>query len=659
MASYPGDPRARPEQAVCLIPATGAIKRKRDALLNKKAVYWLTSNSHDTGTHHVIDALDDQLHTMFHRYAIPVVKHFPEQYLIFFSDSRAYHRVLHHRGVHHRGRTFNFKQWTERRGAVVSKLEFHVRLRIEGMPVHAWSEEVAAKIIGPHCAIHYVEGSSRRQDRTRTYDLWAWCFNPSKIPKRVLLIITDPDSQNAAADSFNYYHNPPRGYKGAYDYKLHIHLDVVDDLSFSAGHNWGGGWKPRREFLWNYGAPDSLGERRRGQGHDDRAGCEYWPRRDRDNHNHDDNFHRGTRHHRNQSSWGRVTRCRGAVDDCYSSNRYRGGNHGRDGRRSRALVPAQSNKTWCRKSGTKHVSFANPLVHILGHTSKERRILDMLEAAPGWASSHSPIGNGGGGIPTQQDDFTPPGMVKQVCSPVSAFISASPAPSLSELLTVERNTIYTQAECSSPHTEQPSPQSAQQNSAENNQNARASHTVVVPEIPTNTEGAGNATHPENIEPPESTETAAPTDGIEAQVDDLSAFINFISKVPPAPILSTPPRANPIQTPDTKNETAIIQRKSTRLAEKAKQHPCQDSTQLAQRVLANKLGELSPQKSAHANSDFNHLTQHLPKPLTSMKMAAIQTLVEKGNQPKSKKRSKVTPVEVEGPAAVGGIEAQAA
>jgi hypothetical protein len=39
--------------------------------------------------------------------------------------------------------------------------------------VHAWSEAVAAEIIGPTCAIHYVDGYTRRWDRTRTYDLWA------------------------------------------------------------------------------------------------------------------------------------------------------------------------------------------------------------------------------------------------------------------------------------------------------------------------------------------------------------------------------------------------------------------------------------------------------------------------------------------------------
>jgi hypothetical protein len=178
--------------AVCAISATGAIKRKRDEIIGKTAVCWLNGNSHDTGTHHVVEALEEQLH--IDRHEFKVIKHYPEQYLIFFADSRALQRVLHQRDVRCRGRVFNFDQWTELRGSTECSLEFRVRLRIEGVPVHAWSEQVAAQVIAPHCAIHYVEGYSRRQDRTRTYDLWAWCSDPSKIAKRVLLSVTDPDT---------------------------------------------------------------------------------------------------------------------------------------------------------------------------------------------------------------------------------------------------------------------------------------------------------------------------------------------------------------------------------------------------------------------------------------------------------------------------------
>jgi hypothetical protein len=292
-----------------------------------------------------------------------------------------------------------------------------VRLCIEGVPVHAWSEEVAAKVIGPHCAIHYVEGYSRRRDRTRTFNLWAWSFDPSKIAKQVILSITHPDSD---------FNERQRGRKGKYDYKLHLHLDILEDLSFQDGRGGGNGRKPRHGFLWNYRRPDSLGERRSGQHHDDYTARDYRPRRDRDD-DYDDNLNRGVRRHRSQSSWGRMTRCRGAVDDCYSVNtRRQGDNYHHGGHRSRTA-------TWRPK---KHVSFANPLVTYMGelhpttdpsvqlffplqssttaepdwfdpmgdesllmphlsagYQSKEQRILSMLEGATGWLPIQSPRGD--------------------------------------------------------------------------------------------------------------------------------------------------------------------------------------------------------------------------------------------------------------------------
>nr|TKW10148.1 hypothetical protein SEVIR_6G143300v2 [Setaria viridis] len=221
MATYLEDPRAHPELEYYTISATGPIKRKHESLIGKMAVCWLTGKSHDTGPHHAVDALDEQMHISHHE--VKVIKHFPDQYLILFSDSRAYHRILH-RGVRSRGRVFNFKPWMEQRGAVETMLEY--------------------------------------RDRTRTYDLWAWSSNPSKILKKVLLTITDLDRELVASEP---HHEPPQAVKGAYDYELHLHLSVVEDLSFLQGRD-GGDWPPNRKsrwkFLWNYDATDSLSERR-------------------------------------------------------------------------------------------------------------------------------------------------------------------------------------------------------------------------------------------------------------------------------------------------------------------------------------------------------------------------------------------------------------
>lgn len=136
------------------------------------------------------------------------------------------------------------------------------------------------------------------------------------------------------------------------------------------------------------------------------------------------------------------------------------------------------------------------------------------------------------------------------------------------------------------------------------------------------------------------------DGDRGHVDDMTSFLNFISHVPVAPILNTPPRVNLIQQESQGNNPTPSHRKSSHLADKAQLHPGKDSIQLTQSILISKLGELSPKTSDHDKPDFDKLVQHLQKPLTSMKMVAIQTLVEQGNKPRSKRKGKVTPAPVE-------------
>ncbi|RCV06474.1 hypothetical protein SETIT_1G165400v2 [Setaria italica] len=74
--------------------------------------------------------------------------------------------------------------------------------------------------------------------------MWAWSSNPSKIPRKVLLTVTNPDQEIADNDNFVQHSDPPQDIKGAYDYKLHLHLDVVEGLAFLHGRGGGGGGRP-------------------------------------------------------------------------------------------------------------------------------------------------------------------------------------------------------------------------------------------------------------------------------------------------------------------------------------------------------------------------------------------------------------------------------
>lgn len=386
--AYPGDPRARPELEECAVTASGSIMQRRERLVGKAVVCSHNGNSHDTDVRDVFAALWEQFG--IHHNQVEVMKHFPEQYFIFFSERQDQERVLHRNRVSNRGQLFTFEPWTEQSYGKVARWEFRVRLRLEGVPIHAWEEQVAAKIIGRFCAIHYVEEKTRRQKRTRTYDLWAWSSDPNKIAKVVWLTITDPDRGVEAG--VEVHPEEPTGKKHGLSYKVLIHLEVVDDLSVSQVGGGGPGRKRRRFFEWHYGVLDHLGERRE-RGRPAERKNRHWRRGD------DDDFDDYSyRRQRSRSVWDRVSHCKGGMEDCYSSSRFQG-RAPRDPtpyRRRQAARPgaaawglgaqaANALLVWRpkkRPSG-KRVSFADPLVKVFGEertSEKESKIMELLRA---------------------------------------------------------------------------------------------------------------------------------------------------------------------------------------------------------------------------------------------------------------------------------------
>jgi hypothetical protein len=318
-------------------------------------------NSHDTEPHHLVDALRNQLD--IHHDDVQVLKHYPEQFLAIFNNPRDRQRALDVGVLPDNGRRFQFAPWSELRHANTVSWEFRVKVRIEGVPVHCWAEEVAAKALGRSCAVHYLEETTRRRQRTRSFDLWAWCCDPCDIPTEVQLTVTEPDRGHP-------HHDEPVDLKRSQVYNLRNHLEVVEDLTFLQNPGRLGGpsnRKARRVFDWDYGVPDTKGERvhgRRGQ----ERGRDMRPRRDDD---YDDRGARGSRRHRSHSAWARSSRCRGGAEDCISSNRWRGRGESppRRGRPSGGAVQTTT-KVWKvkedkQKKKIKKVSFADPIATVL------------------------------------------------------------------------------------------------------------------------------------------------------------------------------------------------------------------------------------------------------------------------------------------------------
>jgi hypothetical protein len=294
-----------------------------------------------------------------------LVKHFPGQFLIIFFDPRSKQWALDRRSASYRGRVFHFSDWSEDNYSIKTNFEFRVKVRVEGIPIHSWREDVASRSLGRSCAIHFVQESSRCRERTRSFDMWAWCSDPCEIPKEVWLTVTKPDRELPSVGTpltlVGAQHEDPTDLKRGHVYTLCNHIEVVEDLTFIRGRGRRGGppnRMPRREFVWSYGALDSVGEKRE-YPEDHRARDTV--RRDWD---HDDEEYfqngrrQGTRRHCSLSGWAHASRCRGGLDDYYSSN----GRHRTSTPFHRHGQGLTSTKSWVPKVKAKMVFFANPLI---------------------------------------------------------------------------------------------------------------------------------------------------------------------------------------------------------------------------------------------------------------------------------------------------------
>jgi hypothetical protein len=126
---------------------------------------------------------------------------------------------------------------------------------LEGIPHHAWFK-VVEKVLSDEALIHHVQEATRRRSDLRAFRCWAFCKDPSRIPQTVFLTLT---SNDPAIGQAQVHFVRPREMKGGHVFKVLIHLDVVEDLSFyqyPCEDLLADGKTPWREFSWQYGQPD-------------------------------------------------------------------------------------------------------------------------------------------------------------------------------------------------------------------------------------------------------------------------------------------------------------------------------------------------------------------------------------------------------------------
>lgn len=247
-------------------------------------------------------------HFNLREYELEVFQNYPEHFLVIFRSEEARNLVFARGRLVEGPFDFRFRLWNVDLHGDRRLLPFHVKISLEGLPLHAWFEEVAAKVVGDACAIHHVDRATRRREDLRAFVCWTFCQDPNSIPQVVYLTLVRRAGQQTPEAQVRF--SRPRGMQRGHVYRIFIHTDSVEDLSFyhyPAHELMAEGSIQMRRFSWQFGLMD-------GNLDDDELRPQVYPCRPaqeprRDHGYDDDDEDRARRHPRTREIISRVTHC--------------------------------------------------------------------------------------------------------------------------------------------------------------------------------------------------------------------------------------------------------------------------------------------------------------------------------------------------------------
>jgi hypothetical protein len=127
------------------------------------------------------------------KHEIYIYRSYPHPFIIVFAERHA-RDVVFAAGraidglVELRFMSWELDEFRERR-----IVPYHIRLGIEGIPQHAWTQEIADKVLCDEGIIHHVEESTRRKIDQRIFQCSAFCKDPSQIPQTMFLTLPEKE----------------------------------------------------------------------------------------------------------------------------------------------------------------------------------------------------------------------------------------------------------------------------------------------------------------------------------------------------------------------------------------------------------------------------------------------------------------------------------
>jgi hypothetical protein len=216
----------RLEFDVCNLPFTEEIRDCIEFCESRSLIVWIGRNRPYTDTSHVTEAF--MSHFGLDQSNIHVSRHNPADFLVTILDRDVFKEVASRDSFPHGGRQFRLRRWSPRDQVTRAAMWYYVRLCLEGLPLHLWSEHFTAAVLDRSCALHFAEESSQRRESTEVFELLAWTADPVAIPLRVWLMVLDPDrSGHASLRVVIHRERPTEPWRGMV-YEVLIHVVSVD-----------------------------------------------------------------------------------------------------------------------------------------------------------------------------------------------------------------------------------------------------------------------------------------------------------------------------------------------------------------------------------------------------------------------------------------------
>jgi hypothetical protein len=189
VTDFPGNPWRHPRVVEKLVRASDEIQQCRE-MLTHHAMLVTEEGPLGVASHEEVAEIIGH-HFDLLRYEFHVFHSHPESFIILFSECAARDIVFARGKISNGPVELRFHAWDVDHFAERTVMPYHVKLSLEGLPQHAWFQEITDRVLYDEAVIHHVEQATRCRIDHRFYVCWAFCQNPSRIPQLVYLTLTD------------------------------------------------------------------------------------------------------------------------------------------------------------------------------------------------------------------------------------------------------------------------------------------------------------------------------------------------------------------------------------------------------------------------------------------------------------------------------------